>query len=224
KYDAIVFYDMWVQGITPRQQRAFVELLQQGIGVVALHHTLVAQENWPEYGEIIGGKYYLKDRVVDGKQVAKSAFAHDQDIPVRVAVADHAITRGLQDFTIHDEAYCHYDVAPAATVLLTTDHPKSDPELAWVKTYGNSRVCYIQLGHDHQAYENPNYRLLVARAIRWVAGRPTDAAGPRIELLNGTDLSGWIEEGKATWQVEQGMLVGQQGPGRAAGDLLTKEL
>jgi type 1 glutamine amidotransferase len=30
---------------------------------------------------------------------------------------------------------------------------------------------YLQLGHDHWAYENPNYRELVARAIRWVARR-----------------------------------------------------
>jgi type 1 glutamine amidotransferase len=55
--------------------------------------------------------------------------------------------------------------------LLKTAHPKNDPELAWVTRYGNSRVFYLMLGHDHSAYENPNYRELVARGIRWAAGR-----------------------------------------------------
>lgn len=48
-YDVIVFYDMWAQGITPQQQAGLVQLLQRGIGVVALHHTLAAHKDWPEY-------------------------------------------------------------------------------------------------------------------------------------------------------------------------------
>ena len=35
-----------------------------------------------------------------------------------------------------------------------------------------SRVVYLQLSHDHKAYENPNYQKLVAQAIRWTAKRP----------------------------------------------------
>jgi type 1 glutamine amidotransferase len=30
-------------------------------------------------------------------------------------------------------------------------------------------VVYLILGHDHFAYENPNFRELVARSIRWTA-------------------------------------------------------
>ncbi|HNU99585.1 MAG TPA: ThuA domain-containing protein [Verrucomicrobiota bacterium] len=43
--------------------------------------------------------------------------------------------------------------------------------MAWAKTYEAARVVYIQLGHDHLAYENPSFRRLVANAIRWVAKR-----------------------------------------------------
>ncbi len=46
-YDVLVFYDMWTPGITPGQQKAFLQLLQSGIGVVALHHTLAAHPDWP---------------------------------------------------------------------------------------------------------------------------------------------------------------------------------
>jgi len=43
-----------------------------------------------------------------------------------------------------------------------------------------------------------------------------------IPLFNGRDLTGWIAEGNAAWRVENGMIVGTQGPGNAAGDLLTE--
>lgn len=43
-----------------------------------------------------------------------------------------------------------------------------------------------------------------------------------IHLLNGIDLAGWEQIGGATWKVENGELIGTQGPGNAPGDLLTE--
>ena len=220
--DVIVFYDMWAQGISPEQQQAFVALLNQGIGVVALHHTLAAHANWPEYQKLIGGRFHIKEREVDGKTLPTSGYDHDQDLDVKIADAEHPITRGLKDFTIHDETYCRYDTDPQAHVLLTTEHPKSDRELAWVTQYGASRVFTLQLGHDHLAYEHPTYRQLIARGIRWTAGRPADPQAPVTRLLNGRDLNGWKTEGEARWSVEDGVLVGRQGENGAAGELLTE--
>jgi len=42
-------------------------------------------------------------------------------------------------------------------------------------------------------------------------------------LFNGKDLTGWIPEGKAVWTVEDGCLVGKQGPKYGPGDLFTKD-
>ncbi len=222
KFDVVVFYDMWAQGISPQQQKNFVALLQRGIGVVALHHTLAAHQNWPEYEKIIGGKYHLQERTVDGKTLPISGYEHGQDVKVHIANTEHPITKGLHDFEIHDETYNHYDTDPQATVLLTTEHPKSDHELAWAKTYDRSRVVYIELGHDHFAYENPAYRTIVARSIRWTAGRPADPDATPTSLFNGKNLSGWKPEGKAVWEVQDGQLIGRQGPGSTPGDLFTE--
>ena len=57
-YDVIVFYDMWAEGIASPRQAAFVKLLESGMGVVALHHTLAAHEEWPEYAKMIGPKCF----------------------------------------------------------------------------------------------------------------------------------------------------------------------
>ena len=42
-------------------------------------------------------------------------------------------------------------------------------------------------------------------------------------LFNGKDLSGWAAEGNAAWSVEDGCLVGRQGPNNAPGDLFTEQ-
>jgi type 1 glutamine amidotransferase len=176
-YDVIVMYDM-VGSFTPQQQKAFVALLKQGIGLVSLHHNMGAHQDWGLFPRIIGGKFFTKPGEIDDEKHPKpSGWEHGQDMKVTVADPKHPITRGMKDFEIHDEVYNNYYTAPKVRVLLKTDHPKNDPELAWVKRFGNSRVFYLMLGHDHQAYENPNYRQLVARGIRWAARRPT--AKPR---------------------------------------------
>jgi len=170
KYDVIVMYDM-VGGIKPEQQNAFAALLQQGIGVVSLHHNLGAHRDWDEFPKIIGGKFLFKPETIDGVECPRSTWSHGEDMKVTVADKQHPITRGLKDFQIHDETYGQYYTAPDVKVLLKTDHPKNDPELAWVKEYGKSRVFYLMLGHDKHAWENPNYPQIVGRAIRWTAGR-----------------------------------------------------
>lgn len=43
-----------------------------------------------------------------------------------------------------------------------------------------------------------------------------------IALFNGKDLTGWQQVGDAHWEVREGLLLGRQGPGGTAGDLLTK--
>ena len=94
------------------------------------------------------------------------------NIKVHVADPDHPITRGLEDYDLLDETYCRFTVAPGVHALLTTDAPTSDKTIAWTKSYGNARVFFIQSGHCRTAYDNPTYRTLVVRAIRWTAQLP----------------------------------------------------
>jgi len=168
-FDVIVMYDM-VKGLRREQQEAFVALLNRGIGVVSLHHNMGAHRDWDEFRKIIGGKFIFTPQEIGGKPYPNSGWSHDEDMKVTVADREHPITKGLSDFEIHDETYNNYYTDPNAHVLLTTDHPKNDPELAWVKTYGKSRVFYLMLGHDNQAWSNPNYPKIVLNGIRWAAG------------------------------------------------------
>jgi len=170
EYDVIVLYDMW-QPITEQAKADLVALLRQGKPVVALHHSLASYNDWPEYARIIGGRYRLQAETVDGVQRPASTYQHDVRFRVKVADPRHPVTKGISDFDILDETYGDFDVLPGVKPLLTTDAPTSGRVIAWVHRYGRSPVVYIQLGHDHHAYENPSYRRLVLQAVRWAASQ-----------------------------------------------------
>jgi uncharacterized protein len=190
-YDVVVMYDMW-RSFSPEQQKAFVALLNEGIGLVSLHHNLGANQQWEEFRKIIGGIHIPKKFVVDGKEYGPSGSTDNQDLRVTVVDKRHPITAGITDFTIHDETYHKYYTSPAVKVLLTTDNPKNEPPLAWVHKYGKSRVFYFMLGHDSSAWNNPDYPRILANGIRWVAAwneKPSEKAQARA-ILNGKERPG----------------------------------
>ena len=66
-----------------------------------------------------------------------------------------------------DETYVVAEPDADSELLLFTDDPKSMRSIAWTRRYKNARVFCFQSGHDHNAYENPNFRLVVSRGIQW---------------------------------------------------------
>ncbi len=168
-FDAVVLYDMPMV-ITETQKKNFLALFEKGVGLVVLHHALVSYQDWPDYERIIGGRY-PKPPNGQPQVTDKVGYEHGQEVPIVITAKDHPITRGIADFTIHDEIYWGFRVANDVSPLFTTTHPKSGKPLAWTRTEGKSRIAYLQLGHDHLAWDHPNYSVLVARAIQWVAGK-----------------------------------------------------
>jgi type 1 glutamine amidotransferase len=166
-YDCIVLYDM-VQNITAAQKAKFLSLLDKGVGLVVTHHALVSYQSWPEFERIIGGTY-PEPQDKRGKVTPELGYQHDVDVPVVIVAKDHPITAGLKDFTINDEIYWGFRTTPDAKPLITTTQAKSGKPLAWYRTEKNSRVVYLQLGHGPSAYNDPNYRKLLAQSIRWTA-------------------------------------------------------
>ncbi len=164
-FDAVVFYDM-PKTITEAEKASYHKLLKLGKGLVFLHHSLVSYPDWNEFETIIGGKYY------EEKNSPKtSTYQHDVDFTVQIADTDHPVTRGISNFEIHDEVYGNTEVLPEVRPLLLADHPLSSKIIGWTHQKENSRIVYIQPGHDKNGFENPAYRKLLQQAIRYVAGK-----------------------------------------------------
>lgn len=163
--DVVVLYDM-PKTVTATQRAQFSARLARGGGLFVLHHALCSFPDWPDYERLIGGRY-----PVAGEGSAQAGYRHDVDIPVVIAARDHPITAGLKNFTVRDEIYWGFRLGADATPLLKTTHPDSGNPLAWVRQEGAARIVYLQLGHGLPCYDDPNYRELVARCLRWAARR-----------------------------------------------------
>lgn len=167
-FDVVVCYDM-AKEFTPEQQRNLLALLDRGIGYVALHHNLSGNLEWAEYHKVIGGTWLWKKRTIDGREYGPSTYEHGQRIPVKVADSSHPITKGIQDFVIHDETYGNTYVDPSVHVLLRAENPRNVGPFLWVKPHGKSRIVYFQAGHDAEAWKHPAFQEVLRRSINWAA-------------------------------------------------------
>lgn len=167
KYDVLVFYHMW-QKITDEQAAVFADCIRQGKPVVALHHSICAYDEWQEYWNIIGGKYFHKPTHFKGVEYPACTYIHDLHFNVKIVSPKHPVTKGVKDFEIFDETYKGYYVDEGVTPLLTTDEPTSTPVIGWAKEYGKSKIVVLQSGHDAPTFENPDFRRLLKQAVVWV--------------------------------------------------------
>jgi len=162
-FDVVVFYDM-PKTISEAEKANYFKLLKMGKGLVFLHHSLCSYQQWADYKILVGGKYHEEK---DSPQT--STYQHDVDFTVKIADSGNPVTKGIADFEIHDEVYGNTEVLPGVTPLITTEHPQSSKIIGWTHQKENSRIVYIQPGHDKNAYFNPNYQKLVRQAIGYVA-------------------------------------------------------
>ncbi len=171
QYDAIVFYDMPARiDPAPEQKKAVIDIFQKGKAAVFLHHSLLSYQEWDEFIDILGGRYFHeKERMAPDGSIMISGYQHDVNYIIEIADTMHPVTSGLSHFEIVDEVYNNYYVKPDILPLLITSHPSSDSIIGWSNSYYNSRIVYLMNGHDHHAFDNENYRKLLLNAIRWTA-------------------------------------------------------
>ncbi len=204
-YDAFVLYDM--PGIDFSRQppelvppsaafrKNFLELLEQGQGMVFLHHAIAGWPSWPEYAEVIGGRFLYLPGKLRGKQCLDSGYRHAVSYRARVE-AEHPVTTGVApSFSVTDELYLYQVFEEEVIPLLRSDysfdrehfysafqavngnmyanegwsHQPGSSCIGWAKHYRNSPIVYLQMGDDVAVYENPDYRRLLANALSWVS-------------------------------------------------------
>ncbi|MAF28026.1 MAG: hypothetical protein CL820_03775 [Croceicoccus sp.] len=211
-FDALVLYDMpGLDFDAPDHPPAYVDppkalveglpaLLEEGKGIVALHHALAGWPTWDFYAELLGGRFLYHPGKVRGREALDSGYAHE--VTQRLTpVQGHPVTQGLpESFTLTDEPYLAEIFADDVTPLLHSDavftrdhffsaqhavrgemysregwdHAPGTNLVGWAREAGRSRLVYLQPGDGAGAYEDPHYRRLVENAIRWTARRLPD--------------------------------------------------
>ena len=169
-YDAIVLYN-FRQTLTAADQANFKALLDRGIGLTVLHHAIAGFPGWVEYENIIGATYVLEEQTRGETHYPRPQWKHGVDMKIAVEDPDHPITRGVEDFITHDEAYKGWVYHDGNQLLLATDNEHSNRQIAWTRDHPKARVFFMQLGHDKHAFEHPQYRRVLRQAIAWTTER-----------------------------------------------------
>jgi type 1 glutamine amidotransferase len=166
KYDVVIMYD-FSRELDDNGKKNLRDFVENGGGVVVLHHALLNYQNWTWWTDlVVGGSY----RLTRAGSFPSSSVKDDQQIFVTPG-REHQIIAGIGPFHINDEAYKNLRMSPKIRPLLTTDNPTSDTNLAWIGPDDRFRVVAIQLGHGRTAFGHPSYRALVHNAVLWAAGK-----------------------------------------------------
>ena len=140
---------------------------------------MTAFESWPEFGELLGGRYDDHPwNVASGTVVNEDpSFPATRHFPA--------------SFPFVDEFYQAKEFSrDKLRVLLRLDVSKMPPNprlrrtdgdfpLAWARTYGKGRVFYSSLGHATETWDNRDVAQMYFEAIKWSLGLTPGDATPR---------------------------------------------
>jgi type 1 glutamine amidotransferase/mono/diheme cytochrome c family protein len=163
--------------LSPAAQKAWVDFLQNGGGMVVIHFAngawnfslpMAETSDWPEYRKLVR-------RVWNHKGEGDAKSGHDAFGPFQVNKTSlpHPIMEGLTNFAIVDELYYRQDGADPIEPLIVA-HSKDtqrDEPLAWTYNYGKGHIFQTLLGHSERTYETFEACEMLRRAVAWSAGR-----------------------------------------------------
>lgn len=180
--DALVVDGLWWQMLadvyepwrshaysTPVQTRtSLAGFVADGGGLVALHTTPICFDDWPEWGDVVGGSWQW------------GVSSHPPLGPVMATiVAVHSVTAGLPDVvTLTDEVYGDMAVRDEVEILATARRTPDDADqpVLWTHRYGHGRVVFDGFGHDPESIENEDHARLIVQAVDWVTSGVGSAA------------------------------------------------
>jgi len=153
-FDAICFNNTTMLKPNEQQQKAILDFINNGKGIVGIHAATDNFYDWPAGGELMGGYF------TGHPWHAGGAWAFKLDD------ADHKLNAsfGGKGFQEKDEIYRirEINLRDNARVLISLDYSdeatrtvkdakpeNKDNPISWVKTVGEGRLFYCSFGHNH---------------------------------------------------------------------------
>jgi len=180
-FDAIFFFGVREIVLTPEQKADLLAFVHDdGKAFIVAHSGATAFFSWPEFGEMIGGRFDEHPWGI----ISAAVIVEDNSFP--------GMSHLPKAFDHTDEFYQLKDFSRSkAHVLLRLDvshldlsgplvhHRDSDFPLAWAKMYGKGRVYYSALGHDPSTWDDRAVQEMYFEAIKWGLGLTNADISPR---------------------------------------------
>ncbi|UCD49754.1 MAG: DUF1080 domain-containing protein [Phycisphaerales bacterium] len=216
-------YGSNIDAIEKLLRQSLLDYVAQGGGIVAYHHAIGGNNDWPEFKELIGAAYW--------------GHPWNEEVGIKLDEPAHPLLEAFRgrDFRLAEEIFQFRDPysRDKVRVLLSLDTDKTnmtvpwihrkdgDFALAWVKRHGEGRVFYSAIGHKTEIWWHRQILRFYLDGIQFAMGdlevdttpstRAQEAQAGFKSLFNGRDLSGWRGNPKL-WTVEDGAITGQTTP------------
>jgi type 1 glutamine amidotransferase len=176
-----------------RTDKAFVDYVRSGKGLVIYHFSLAAFTGWTDFEKMSAGNW----RAGNGHHSARHDFSVD------IKDANHPILQGLKSPLLvqNEELYSNLKWQPEGSfhVLATAydDHSLYDEKasdarnkqpmsgagvnepILWTDEFGKGRVFVTALGHDGVTSAEPTFKVTFTRGTEWAAtGKVTQPIPP----------------------------------------------
>ena len=194
-YDAVCFNNTTKLVFTEEQKKALMDFVRSGKGIVGIHAATDSFYGWDEAARMMGGQF------------TKHPWTSDKTVTVKIDDPAHPLTKpfGGKRFRITDEIYATrppFYGRDKQRVLMSLD--MSDPStrnvkgvtrqdydtgISWIKRYGQGRVFYGALGHNHPICWHPAILAHYLAGIQFALGDLEADATPQPAPPAQTDMA-----------------------------------
>ena len=144
--------------MTPEQERAVVEFVEGGGAFLNLHNSMGLYPPDGPYLNLVGGRYIGHGPL--------------ERFRVEVVDPDHAVTRGVSDFSVADEQHTPpYDADKVHLLLRNRSDDGKVAAAGWAYEPGKGRLCHLANGHTRESLLHPMYQRLMRNAVNWCLRR-----------------------------------------------------
>ncbi len=170
KYDVLLsnwnmFGSPTVTNWPPAMRAAFLDFVRRGKGFVSVHAGSSSFYDWPEYQQLAGGSW----------KPGQTGHGPPHEFTVKLADANHPVTRGLTNFVTTDELW-HRTALQSNVEILATAYSApewqgtgKDEPVAFTTQFGQGRGFNLLLGHDTKGMDSAGFQQLLCRGVEWAA-------------------------------------------------------
>jgi type 1 glutamine amidotransferase/sugar phosphate isomerase/epimerase len=171
----------------PAVREGLLRFVREGGGIGGHHAVTYANNNWPEFAEMMGGwagAHHVETQMLKvddtGSPLTKSfgteSFPHIDEFYIFPPYSPYSRAKQRVLLSIDVE---RSDRATANRFCAACTRPDQDYGVAWIKEYGKGRTYFTPLGHTVGFYTDRRWTEHLLAAIQYILGDLPADASPR---------------------------------------------
>jgi len=162
----------------PDVREGILRFVREGGGIGGHHAVTYANNNWPEFADMMGGwagAHHIEKQMVKiddpasplTKSFGSATFEHTDEFYIFPPYSPYSREKQHILLSIDVEKS---DRATANRFCAQCSRPDQDYGLAWIRPYGKGRTYFTPLGHTTIFYTDPRWTHHLLAAIQYILG------------------------------------------------------